>query len=236
MRNYTDKLNMEFIKENMMGPNAVLLLEELSRKIKLNPGMRVLDLGCGKGLTSIYLAEKFQVDVFAMDLWITGTENYERFCSVGLDKKIIPIHADANCTPFADEYFDAVISIDSYHYFGRDKDFLDTKLAPLVKKGSAIAIAIPGLKYEFNGALPAEIALSWSAEDINTIHSCDWWQEILSSSQKMELISMTEMDCFEECWQDWLSCDNPYAVNDRPSMEAGAGKYMNFISIIGRRI
>ena len=83
--------------------------------------MRVLDLGCGRGLTSAYLADTFGVQVFALDLWIPATENYLRFRELGLDSRIIPLHGDAWNMPFAEEYFDAVVSIDSYHYFGRDE-------------------------------------------------------------------------------------------------------------------
>jgi hypothetical protein len=43
------------------------------------------------------------------------------------------------------------------------------------------------------------------------------------------------MESFDECWNDWLVCDNEYAVNDRKAMNAGAGKYMNFIAMILRR-
>ncbi|ARE88942.1 SAM-dependent methyltransferase [Clostridium formicaceticum] len=228
-------LNTEFLKENMMGPNAVKLLEELLQGLQFNPNMRVLDLGCGKGLTSIYLAEKFNVNVFAMDLWISASENFQRFQKIGMDHKIIPIHADALCPPFADEYFDAVISVDSYHYFGRDAQYLDAHLAPLVKKGGMIALAFPGLKKELD-TLPVEMALSWTAEDIETMHSCPWWQKLLQQSKMLEIISITEMNCFEECWNDWLSCENQYAILDRPAMDAGAGKYMNFISVICKRI
>ena len=39
----------------------------------------------------------------------------------------------------------------------------------------------------------------------------------------------------EKRWADWLACDNSYAVGDRRAMEAGAGKYMNFISVVCRR-
>ena len=46
---------------------------------------------------------------------------------------------------------------------------------------------------------------------------------------------MLEIDSFDECWADVLACDNPYAVGDRRAMEAGAGKYMNFISAVCRR-
>ncbi len=59
-----------FINENLMGPNPLKMLEELTDKLDLQPGMRVLDLGCGKGLTSIFLAKEFGVHVYATDLYI----------------------------------------------------------------------------------------------------------------------------------------------------------------------
>ena len=108
-------------------------------------------------------------------------------------------------------------------------------LAPLVKHGGLIALALPGLKKELTDGLPPEMALSWTEEDIETIHSAGWWAELLSKSREVELLSVREMDSFDECWADWLACDNPYAVGDRRAMEAGAGKYMNFISAVCRR-
>jgi len=36
----------------------------------------------------------------------------------------VPVHADANELPYADEYFDAVVSVDAYLYFGRDAEYL----------------------------------------------------------------------------------------------------------------
>ncbi|MGB9939171.1 SAM-dependent methyltransferase [Methanosarcina sp.] len=64
--------------------------------MKLEKGMRVLDPGCGKGLTSIFLAKEYDVTVSATDLWISATENYERIKSMGLEDRIIPIHTDAH--------------------------------------------------------------------------------------------------------------------------------------------
>ena len=105
-----DKYKELFSKEYLMGPNSVRLLEEMLEKYPLERGMRVLDLGCGKGLTSLFLAKEADVNVFATDLWISATENNTHFNEWQVSEKVIPIHADANDLPFAEEYFDAVVS------------------------------------------------------------------------------------------------------------------------------
>jgi len=107
----SDKYDTAFVQENMMGPNSMKIVEELSESLKLERGMRVLDLGCGRGLTSIFLAKEYGVTVFATDLWISATENYERIKSMGLEDKIIPIHAEAHDLPFAHEFFDLAITV-----------------------------------------------------------------------------------------------------------------------------
>lgn len=229
------KYDSQFIKENMMGPNALKMIEELTLNLDLHPGMRVLDLGCGKGLTSIFLAKEFGAEVYATDLWIGATENFERFKNFGLEKSIIPIHANANHLPFANGYFDAVISVDAYYYFGREDDFMDKKLAPFIKPNGLIAMAFPGFKEEIHHNLPKELLISWKPEDLETFHSCQWWQQLLSKSKQITLESIEEMKCFEECWNDWLDTENTYAINDRLSMEAGGEKYMNIISVIAKK-
>jgi len=74
----------DFLKENFMGPNSMMIMTELAESLDLRPGMKVLDLGCGKGLTSFYLAKYHDVAVFATDLWISATDNYERVKQLGL--------------------------------------------------------------------------------------------------------------------------------------------------------
>ena len=119
----TEKYDKDFLKENMMGPNSMMILEELLNEVPLKSGMRVLDLGCGNGLTSVFLAKEYGVQVFALDLWISATDNYRRFLKNGVDDLIIPIHADAQDMPFAEEFFDAVVSVDAYHYVGNNDTF-----------------------------------------------------------------------------------------------------------------
>ena len=123
----------DFLRATMMGPNCVRFAEELTANIPLSPNMRVLDLGCGMGLSSIYLARTFGVRVFAADLWINPSDNFARFRDFGLEDAVIPLRAEGHALPFAEGYFDAVICIDAYHFFGCDPEYLDAHIAPLVK-------------------------------------------------------------------------------------------------------
>jgi cyclopropane fatty-acyl-phospholipid synthase-like methyltransferase len=230
----SEKYDKTFLEKNMMGPNCLKLLENLTEGISFTEGSRVLDLGCGTGLTSIFLAKEFGVSVFATDLWVSATDSYLRFKEAGLDDSITPVHAEAHELPYAENYFDAAVSVDAYHYFGRDEKYMDGYLAPLVKKGGVIAITIAGLVREFD-SVPDEFSPFLSAADFDTLHSRGWWESLLSKSKLFKIKSVTEYLC-DEAWNDWLLCDNEHAVTDVKMLEAGAGKYLNFISIIGHRV
>lgn len=220
----------------IMGPNPIKLEEELLRDCALPQGARVCDLGSGQGLTSVFLAKEYGFRVCAADLWSDPEENRRFFRQMGLtDAQVLPVKADALALPFARDYFDAVISTDSYNYFGRDPAYLDEKLLPFVKPGGWVYIAVPGMKRDCHNALPPELLLSWTPEQLDYLHDTAYWAALAGACQGAEVIAVEEMESNEEVWADWLRQENPYAVGDRRAMEAGGGKYLNFIRIVLRR-
>src|SRR3954469_20848410 len=108
------------------------MAEWLAGAMELEPGMRVLDLGCGRALSSIFLHREFGVQVWATDLWFSATENLRRVRDAGGEGGVFPIHADARALPFASEFFDAVVSLDSFPYYGTDDLYLGS-IARLLK-------------------------------------------------------------------------------------------------------
>ena len=102
------------------GANSLWLTEWLTTALELKPGMRVLDLGCGRAASSIFLRREFGVQVWATDLWFSASENIQRIRDAGVEDGVFPLHADARSLPFAAEFFDAVICIDAFSYFGTD--------------------------------------------------------------------------------------------------------------------
>ena len=217
----------------IMGPNPLKLEEELLSGHRIPAGGVVCDLGSGQGLTSVFLAKEYGFKVFAADLWSDPKDNREFFDKMGLSPdQIIPVKADATALPFDKELFDAVVTTDSYNYFGRDPEYLDSKLLPFVKPGGYIYIAIPGMKQDLHKNLPPELLLSWTPEQLEYLRDTAYWTRTVSQCRDADVLSVSEMESNEEVWADWLKQENEYAVNDRKSMEAGGGKYLNFIKIV----
>ncbi len=232
--------NADFLKATMMGPNAMRVAEELASCLHINENMRILDLGCGCGLSTLLLTRKYGATVFAADLWISPTENYERFKSIGIDDKAVPIFVDATKgLPFANEYFDLLFTVDAYHYFGDTPEMLPS-LIPFVKKGGYIAVAIPGLQYEFGKNVPEDMQPFWNSEMERTLHSLDWWKDLWKDLWKrdegIELVDSREMACCRQAWQEWLTGYHPVVAEDIKMMEAEGGKYFNFIQLIAKVI
>ena len=87
--------------ERMMGPDSYIIIDELLKEKVTDEKIRILDLGCGKGLTSIYLAEKYiNAEIFAVDLWVEAKDNYIFFKENNLDNRIIPLNCNAEKLPF----------------------------------------------------------------------------------------------------------------------------------------
>ena len=228
--------NAEFLKAAMMGPNAMRVAEELASHLTINKTMRILDLGCGCGLSTLLLVKKYDASVFAADLWISPTENYERFQSIGIDDKAVPISADATKgLPFANRYFDLLFTVDAYHYFGDTSEMLPS-LLPFVKRGGYIAVAIPGLKYEFGENVPEELQPFWNSEMERTLHSLDWWKDLWKRTEGIDMVDSREMACCRQAWEEWLTGYHPVVADDIKMMKAEGGKYFNLLQLIAKVI
>lgn len=171
-------------QERLMGPDCTLIIDELLKGYENENCIKILDLGCGKGLTSIYLSEKYKnAEIFAVDLWVDAKENYIFFKENNLDNRIIPLNCSAEKMPFAENYFDMIVSIDSYHYFGLEKDFFKYNIKPLLKENGKIYIAIPGLKDDYE-KVPEELEHHISQDNFKFFKSINHWENLLKKDLK----------------------------------------------------
>lgn len=233
---YQKSRKYDRLMDKIMGPNPVKLCEELMSGARIPAGATICDLGSGQGLTSLFLAREYGFRVYACDLWSDPEENRKFFASEGLDdSEVTPIKADATALPFEAGFFDGLVCTDSYNYFGRDPAYLDEKLLPCIQPGGYLYLAITGMKSDLHRDLPPELLLSWTPEQLEYIQDIGYWRRIFEACRGAELLELCEMESNEEVWADWLKQENEYAVGDRKSMEAGAGKHLNFIKAVLRK-
>ncbi|MCL2300174.1 MAG: methyltransferase domain-containing protein, partial [Firmicutes bacterium] len=220
MRTYpkTQTYDPAWIEANWMGPNPLWLLEDLCDHLDLRPGMRVLDMGCGRGLTSVFLAKEYGVTVFANDLWVPATDNLKRFEEAGVADRVFPIHAEAHALPYAENFFDIAISIDSYEYYGTGDSYFPDVFSKLVKPGGQFGIVVPGLTREFEKGCPETLKDVWVPE-MFTFHSGAFWRALWEKTGLCEITACYDLEDPKGIWRPYAQwC----AVNDKPELGGGS--------------
>jgi len=240
----SNRYDPHWVIENEMGPNALWLTESLCEVMDLKPGMRVLDMGCGRGLSSVFLAREFDVEVWATDLWGKPTDNWQRFRQAGVQDRVIPIHADARSLPYPDQFFDAIVCVDSYVYYGTDDLYLNY-FVKFVKPGGQIGIVVPALTQEFDGPIPEHLTrkqqsggVFWD-EECWYLHTADWWRHLWA---RTGLVDVAVADAMPDGWRLWLqhyravvAAGTKRSVSDIEALEADGGRYLGFVRMIARR-
>jgi SAM-dependent methyltransferase len=240
--------------DNSMGPNPLWLVEWLTRDMLLDKEMVVLDMGCGKGLTSIFLAKEFGCTVLANDLWIAADENLERITEAGLEKKIFPIHAEAHALPYARGQFDSIICVDSYQYYGTDEMYLNYFLE-FLKPGGQIGIVMPGWSKEIGGVKGKEI-IGFDVKEYAGFHTLQWWKNQMMFSKLLEISQCDYLGNVKAIWRDSANAmiqtkkilrkaegaapaqikkEVDFWKGDIEFLEKDTGNYASILRIIGRK-
>ncbi|WP_025274626.1 SAM-dependent methyltransferase [Haloglycomyces albus] len=225
-----------------MGPNPLWLLEDLARDLDLRRGMRVLDLGSGKGATSVFLAREYDVEVVAADWWIPAESAQNVFTTVGVGDQVTAVQAEAHALPFEKESFDAVVSIDAFEYFGTADGYLPY-LTRFIRPGGQLGMATPAMKQEAHalGTIPPHIkevvgreAMAW--------HTAEWWR---MQWEITELVEVTSARLQQDGWKDrlrWARAGVEFhpdgATANGPIIDmltSDGGRYLSFALVTARK-
>ena len=226
--------NPDWVLASVSGAaNPLWLSEWLAAAMDLRPGMRVLDLGCGRAASSIFLRREFGAQVWATDLWFSASENLQRIRDASVEDGVFPIHANARSLPFAAEFFDAILCIDCFPYFGTDDLYLNY-LAQFVKPGGQVGIAGAGLIREVE-APPPEHLRAWWTPDLWCLHSANWWRRHWDRTGIMDIEVVDTMPDGWQFWLDWHKVVAPDNQSEIEALEADQGKYLGYVRLVGRR-
>ena len=233
-----DHYKQSFTKDYLMGPNSFRLLDELIRRNPFDACFdRTLDLGCGMALTSVFLANETPAkSVYAFDLWVSATDNLKRIRNLSLEDRIIPIHGNALDMPFAQDWFDAIVSVDSYHYFGCREGIFSGRILPFVRRGGSVMIVVPGLREEPQGEMRTLFETWAEGDDSLCFKTVSWWKDLLEKECGNRCdISVLEAECYDEAWEDWFRTGHEYGIRDQEFLSRGLNRILNFVLIYVRK-
>ncbi len=165
---------------------------------------------------------------------ISKEENHKRFLQWNMEDTLIPIHEDAENLHFDKEMFDALISIDSYHYFAGKEGFFVNNILPYIKRGGIVLIVIPGIKNEYDGR-SEELLTPWLGAEAYMFQSAGFWRQTLGTHEDIENIKTWEMSLFELPWQEWFDTNHEFALNDKKYFESIIKPFTTFVGIMVKK-
>jgi ubiquinone/menaquinone biosynthesis C-methylase UbiE len=230
--------------ENQMGPNALWLAEWLSEALPLRSGMRVLDLGCGRAMTSIFFAKELSVQVWATDLWISPDHNWKRVVEANAEDLVFPLRAEAHALPFPEGFFDAIVSIDAYQYFGTDELYLGY-LSRFVRPAGVLGVVMPALMQAIDGPIPGHLVKRQANGKVFWEDGCwsfktaDWWRALWRRSSS---VTDVQVETLPDGWRHWRDFEKALEIkgksifpSDAEALDSDQGRYIGFIRAIAKR-
>ncbi|MEQ1923958.1 MAG: methyltransferase domain-containing protein [Pyrinomonadaceae bacterium] len=186
----------------MMAPGGLFLAKMMADKLDLRPGQKVLDLGCGRGQSSVFLAAKYRVNVVSVDLWVGSEERRSKAAKAGVVSLITPLQGDIKRgLPSGFGEFDAIFALQSFHTFGTSSGIVKY-LTGLLRTGGKICIAQTCFS-EKSPTLPEVFRETdgWNA-DYEKYHSPDWWRQHLERTAGLKVEYCEEITDGEILWED----------------------------------
>ncbi|MFM2416795.1 MAG: hypothetical protein RL385_1518 [Pseudomonadota bacterium] len=185
-----------------MAPGGLLLADLLADALQLQPGDRVLDLGCGRGQSTVFFATRCGVNVVSLDLWISASERQVAAAVAGVADRVVALQGDiCRGVPVEAGSLDAIVSLQAFHCFGV-APWVVRYLTSLLKPGGRLAIAQGCFRHEVENFPPLFRANDgWNAE-YPKYHSPAWWQRHLESNGPLTVSISTEIPDGDLLWED----------------------------------
>lgn len=221
-----DEYSRDQCYEDFFGGGGLYLAVQMLRTLRLKPDDIVLDLGCGKGATSIFLAKHCGVQVVALDLWTSAKFLNEKFSSQSYADRISAIQMDATQPlPFPENYFDAIFCMNSFNFYGGNVGFLRHLLKHL-KPGGQLCIGSEVLSAEFTEEQIANPPPVYSfrlpppnehvdvfEDDFGKQHTSDWWRGLLQSSGLLNVECCHELEEADVIYEELVRYEHEHEVD-----------------------
>lgn len=225
---------LQFKDREAWGPGSFEMAFSLIEATGIKTGMRVLEVGGGSGQIAVALAKHWNVTVFTLEPWLGGNQIQARAAEAGVWDRVIALCMRAQNMRFADETFDAVISIGSFEMIGEERPDALEQMVRVAKRGARIGVAEPM-------CLPVPIPPDIRELDHNRFpdgrgfeyhfRSVDWTAELFERAG----LAVIERRYFPEAIRWWHEFSEQVSEAERALIHADSGRWGSLGMVVGEK-
>jgi len=173
-------------------PGGLAATAKLADALKIDNNTHVIDIGCGKGTTAVFLAEKYGCRVTAVDISEDLIETAKSLAEKkGLGKRITFFVGDATDIPLPDNTFDVALSQAVLVFFG-DKTPAIREAGRVLKKGGRAGWLELSWKQEMTGAMSDVITHELRSHCMEKAETFEGWRDIFAKAGITDLTVMEQ--------------------------------------------
>jgi ubiquinone/menaquinone biosynthesis C-methylase UbiE len=195
---------------------------------KIKPGMRVLEIGAGTGQIAAILAKHWNVSVVTLEPWedLGTIQDYAE--QVGVSNQVLAINAIAQKLPFADNCFDAVISIGSFEMIKDERPQALQEMVRVARRGARVGIAEPMALQE---TLPSDLSsIEYFINSKDYFKTVNWNCDLFRQAG----LTITDHYYFEEGYKWWVENLRYYDGNKQEILQDG-GRWLSLGLVVGEK-
>jgi ubiquinone/menaquinone biosynthesis C-methylase UbiE len=210
----------------------------LVETVGIGPGTRVLEVGGGSGQVASILAAHWEVSVVVLEPWEGGARIQAQAAAAGVGERVLALQLKAqDLGIFADDTFDAVISIGSFEMIGDERPEALEQMVRVAKPGARIGIAEPMC---LPGAVPPDVLEldrrykhgKWSEYYFRTV---DWNRALFERHG----LTVADADAyyFPDAYTWWLdyAAEGKISPEEQELIRTDGGRWLSLGFVVGQK-
>lgn len=201
---------MQICEPKAWGPGSFEMAFPLIEAAQICSGMRVLEVGGGSGQIAATLAKHWNASVVTLEPWTDGSEIRNVANNEGVGNQVLPMRLTAQNLPFANQTFDAVISIGSFEMIGDERPQALAEIVRVSKVGAIIGVAEPMCRTEIAPQEIANLDEGNNLEFQKCFRTVEWYSKLFQSLG----LAVTDARYFSESRQWWMEYRETASISE----------------------
>lgn len=221
--------------ENPMawGPATFEMALPLVKALNIQPGMRILEVGGGSGQIATTIAKYWNTTVITLEPWADNNDIQTYAAQQRVENQVLQLKTNAQSLPFADNTFDAILSIGSFEMIGDERPLALTEMVRVAKSGARIGIAEPMC---LPGKMPEELVEIDQKANLGfqqCFSTLDWNCNLFTQHG----LAITENYYFEEAYTWWLNYRDQKRISadEQELITRDNGRWISLGLVVGEK-